>query len=138
MLLTEIFADSNGETHFRKIEVSFEVREFAPPSMPVQVSKEVTSTSSLFMIAPPGWDKEYHATPRKQLCVMLDGRLSVTATDGETIHMGPGDVLLVNDAASNGHLSQILGNESASFLFVGLEGDHSFGGSIHPGITVQA
>ena len=123
MLLTEIFADGDGQTHFRKIEIEFEMREFAPPSMPVQVSKEFSTTSSLFMMAPPGWDKEYHPTPRKQLCVMLSGALSVTATDGETIHMGPGDVLLVNDMASGGHLSQILSKEDASFLFVGLEGD---------------
>lgn len=124
MLLTEIFADEKGETHFRKIEIEFKKREFAPPSKPVQVSKEVSTTSALFMIAPPGWDKEYHPTPRKQLCVMLSGALSVTATDGKTIHMGPGDVLLVNDTACRGHLSQILGNENASFLFVGLEDGH--------------
>jgi hypothetical protein len=122
VLLTEIFADGDGETHFRKTGMEFEMRAFAPPSMPVQVSEEFPTTTSLFMMAPPGWDKEYHPTPRRQLCVMLTGALSVTATDGETIHMGPGDVLLVNDAASKGHLSRILGDENASFLFVGLEG----------------
>lgn len=123
MLLTEIFADGDGETHFRRTEMAFEMRAFAPPSMPVQVSEEFPTTSSLFMIAQPGWDREYHPTPRRQLCVMLSGALSVTATDGETIHMGPGNVLLVNDAASKGHLSQILGDEDASFLFVGLQDD---------------
>jgi uncharacterized cupin superfamily protein len=75
----------------------------------------------------PGWDKEFHATPRKQFCVMLKGKLSVSATDGETIQMGPGDVLLVNDAASKGHLSTIQGDENAAFMFVGFEGDFPIG-----------
>jgi uncharacterized cupin superfamily protein len=123
MRLTEIFADDEGETHFRVIEIHFEERAFAPPSMPVHVSAAVATTTSLFMIAPPDWDKEFHATPRKQFCVMLKGKLRVLATDGETIEMGPGDVLLVNDAASKGHLSTIQGSESAVFMFVGLEGD---------------
>lgn len=121
MQLTEIYADDRGETHFRKVEISLELREFAPPSMPVHVSEEMATTASRFMIAPPGWDKEYHPTPRRQLCVMLKGKLTVTATDGETIEMGPGGVLLVSDLACKGHLSQIIGDEDASFLFVGLE-----------------
>ena len=120
LLLTEIYADEQGETHFRKIEINFEIREFAPPSMPVNVSPEVPTTTCCFMIAPPGWDKDYHPTPRKQLCVMLEGKLTVTATDGDTFEMGRGGVLLVNDATSKGHLSQIQGDEDASFLFVGL------------------
>lgn len=78
------------------------------------------------MIAPPGWDKAFHATPRKQFCVMLRGRLKVSATDGETIDSCPGDVLLVNDAASKGHLSTIQGDESAAFMFVGFEGDMGY------------
>ena len=73
MRLTEIFADDQGETHFRVIEIDFEKRAFAPPSMPVQVSAAMPTTTALFMIAPPGWDKEFHATPRKQFCVMLKG-----------------------------------------------------------------
>ncbi len=121
MNVTEIFADDQGETHFRAVQIDFETRAFAPPSLPVQVSADIPSTTSLFMIAPPGWDKEYHATPRKQFCIMLRGKLKVEATDGESIEMGPGDVLLVNDAESKGHLSTIQGNQNAAFIFVGFE-----------------
>ena len=128
MQLTEIFADDQGETHFRTVEIDFETREFAPPSMPVRVSAAVPTTTSLFMIAPPGWDKEFHATPRKQFCVMLRGKLTVQATSGERIEMGPGDVLLVNDPDSKGHLSTIQDDEDAAFMFVGFDGDFPTGG----------
>jgi uncharacterized cupin superfamily protein len=122
MKVTEIFADDQGETHFRAVEIDFETRAFAPPSLPVKVSAEIPSTTSLFMIAPPGWDEEYHATPRKQFCIMLQGELRVEATDGQSIEMGPGDVLLVNDAESKGHLSTIQGSQNAEFMFVGVDG----------------
>lgn len=99
------------------------MRAFAPPSVPVRLSAAVPTTTSLFMIAPSGWNKEFHATPRKQFCVMLRGKLTVSATAGETIQMGPGNNLLVNDTASKGHLSTIRGNENAAFMFVRFEGD---------------
>ena len=121
MKVTEIFADDQGQTHFRAVEIDFETRAFAPPSLPVQVSAEIPSTTSLFMIAPPGWDEEYHATPRKQFCIMLQGELRVEATDGQCIEMGPGDILLVNDVDSQGHLSTIKGNQEAIFIFVGVD-----------------
>jgi uncharacterized cupin superfamily protein len=127
MKVTEIFADDQGETHFRAVEIDFETRAFAPPSLPVKVSAEIPSTTSLFMIAPPGWDKEYHATPRKQFCIMLQGKLNVEATDGQSIKMGPGDVLLVNDAESKGHLSTIQGDQNAVFIFVGFDGEFPLG-----------
>lgn len=127
MKVNEIFADDQGETHFRVVEIDFEQRAFAPPSLPVQVSAEIPSTTSLFMIAPPGWDEEYHATPRKQFCIMLRGKLKVEATDGQSIKMGPGDVLLVNDPESKGHLSTIQGNQDAAFMFVGFDCEFPLG-----------
>ena len=127
MELTEIFADERGETRFRKIVVDFVSREFAPPSMPVQVSSPLPTTTALFMIAPPGWDKEFHPTPRKQFCVMLRGKLTVEATSGEIIDMGPGDILVVNDPDSKGHLSTIQGSEDAAFMFVGFDGEFPVG-----------
>ncbi len=125
MELVEIYADAAGETHFRRTEIDFEVRDFAPPSQPIRVSAEMTSTSSLCLVAPPGWDKDFHPTPHKQLAVMLEGEVSVSATDGDTIDVRPGNVLLLNDKASKGHLTQVQGGRDASFLLIGLEDDGS-------------
>ena len=119
MDLLEIYADVNGETHFRRESVEFEPNHYAPPSPPLEISAETPVTTSLFLVAPPGWDDAFHATPRRQYAVLLDGELSVTASDGETVMMKAGDMVLLNDAGSKGHLSKVQSDQPARFLMVG-------------------
>ncbi len=123
MDLLEIYADENGETHFRKASVEFEANHYAPPSPPLEISAETPANTSLFLVAPPGWDDAFHATPRRQYAVLLEGEFSVTASDGETVMMKPGDMVLLNDAGSKGHLSRVQGDQPARFLMVGCPAD---------------
>jgi hypothetical protein len=110
-----------GETHFRTVATTFVSRDFAPPSPPIGASPEMKSTTTFVLRAPPGWDTMFHATPRKQLAVMLDGEASLMVSDGEVRQLRPGDTLLLNDAKSKGHLTQVRGPADAHFLMVGLE-----------------
>lgn len=121
MDLTEIYADDAGETHFRNTDIDLELRDFAPPSQPVRVSREMASTSSLFLAAPPGWDADFHPTPRRQLAVMLEGVATITASDGAVIDVGPGSIILLNDQDSKGHLTRVKGEKDAAFLLIGLD-----------------
>ena len=123
MELLEIYADEAGETHFRKTTVEFEMRDFAPPSQSLAVSKESPATTSLFLIAPPGWDEAYHATPRKQLVVVLEGEVRMTCTDGESVRHRTGDVTLLNDQNSKGHQTVVQGDREGRFLLLGLAED---------------
>ena len=125
MELIEIYGDSADETHMRRTAIDFEMREFAPPSQPLGVSAEMASTSSLFLTAPPGWDKNFHPTPRKQLAVVLDGHVCLTVSDGEAIALKPGDTFLLNYMASQGHLTRVQGEKDASFLFIVLDESRS-------------
>jgi len=118
--LLEIYADADGETHFRKTTVDFQERDFAPPSRPVRVSAEMPTGSSLFLVAPPGWNDDFHPTPRRQLAVLLDGTLTMTASDGETVTAEPGTAILLNDQDCKGHLTQVQGDRAATFLLVAL------------------
>lgn len=121
MEVLELYADGDGETHFRRVEVDFTMRDFAPPSLPIGISKETPVSTALFLSAPPGWDDSFHPTPRRQYAVALEGEASVTATDGETVRIRPGDVLLLNDANSKGHLTRVTGDRDARFMMIGLE-----------------
>jgi hypothetical protein len=121
MEVVEIYGDAAGETHLRPTTIEFEIRNFAPPSQPVRVSAEIPSLSSVFVVAPPGWDREFHPTPRKQLAVLLDGRIRISVTDGDTIEIKAGGTFLLNDMASKGHLTEVQGEQDASFLLVVLE-----------------
>ena len=119
MDLLEIYGDERGETHFRKTSVEFELRDFAPPSAPIGISAEMPATTSLFLTAPPGWDDAFHPSPRRQLAILLDGVLSVRVTDGESIMMKPGEIVLLNDQDTKGHLSKVQGDRPVHFLLVG-------------------
>ncbi len=123
MDLLEIYADDDGETHFRKGSVELEANHYAPPSSPLEISAETPANTSLFLVAPPGWDDAFHATPRRQYAVLLEGELSVTVSDGESVTMKPGDMVLLNDAGSKGHLSRVQGDRPARFLMVGCPAD---------------
>ena len=119
MQITEIYSDADRETHFRNVDVELTLRDYAPPSAPVGISADVPVTSALFLEAPPGWDKSFHATPRLQCAILLSGRVTVTVSDGSTMNVAPGSAILLNDADSKGHLTQVQGNTPARFLLVG-------------------
>lgn len=78
------------------------------------------TTTCVFLVAPPGWDPAFHPSPRRQRAVLLSGRATITATDGETITIAAGDILLLNDQGSRGHLTMVQGDQDARFLLVGL------------------
>lgn len=120
MQIHEIYADEAGETHFRRKTIDVELRDFAPPSAPVSVSVETPMTTGVFLIAPPGWDRAFHPSPRPQYAVMLEGRATVTVSDGDVLEARPGDVFFLNDQDSKGHLTQVQGDDHAAFLLIGL------------------
>lgn len=121
MQITEIYADGAGETHIRDLPVNLTPRDYAPPSAPMGVSPEVAMTTGVILELPPGWDPNFHATPRRQWAVMLRGRLNVTTTDGATADFGPGDMLFLNDENSRGHRSLVQGGKTVALFLVGLE-----------------
>lgn len=121
MELPELYADAAGETHFRLTTVAFESRDFSPPSPPIRVAADLKPSVAVFLEAPPGWDKVFHATPRKQLAAVLTGELTVTASDGETRRFGPGSCFVLNDAGdTRGHLTQVQGTTQVHALMVAI------------------
>ena len=121
MELLELYADAAGETHFRITTVDFESRDFSPPSPPIGVTADLKPAAAVFLEAPPGWDKVFHATPRKQIAMVLAGELTVTASDGETRRFGPGGCFILNDAGdTKGHLTQVQGTANVHALMVAI------------------
>jgi hypothetical protein len=100
--------------------VTFELRDFSPPSPAIGVTVDLEPTAAVFLSAPPGWDKIFHPTPKKQLAVVLVGELTVAATDGEVQRFGPGGCFVLNDVGSKGHLTQVQGNTTVHALMVAI------------------
>ena len=111
MKYTKVFADEEGETHFKDVDVELEPYEFAPPIPPVNISSYNSATRYGFWVFPSGWFGDWHTAPRKQIFFVLSGESEAQVSDGEVRRFSPGSVLLVEDTWGKGHLSRITSSE---------------------------
>ena len=76
---------------------------------------------------PAGFDQGLHATPRRQLVVILEGQVEVETGDGQKQVFRTGDMLLADDVGSLGHRTRTLGG-SVRALYLQLPAEVEFAG----------
>ena len=106
MRIHNIYADEQGESHFRDIEV-----EWAEEGPDGTTSKRFPATGIIFRFTPGTWRFDWHTATRRQYVVNLDGPNQITASDGETRIIGTGEVILIEDTHGRGHLSQAVNGQ---------------------------
>ena len=85
------------------------------PSRPVSVRVEMLvkalslATSSVAIPAP------------RQYVISLAGGISITASDGETRHIGAGEIVLVEDTTGKGHITRSSGDKPRHTIFVPID-----------------
>jgi hypothetical protein len=65
----------------------------------------------LFLRLRAGWDEPIHPTPVIQTLICLRGAVRVTASDGDTREIGPGDVWRMADTHGKGHHTAVISAE---------------------------
>ena len=115
MRIHNLYTDANGESHFRDIEI-----EWAEERRGSKLSKRLPATGIIFRETVAEYDLDWHPAPRRQYIVNLDAGVRLTASDGESRIIGPGEVILVEDTTGKGHLSKGLGQMRHS-LFIPVE-----------------
>jgi hypothetical protein len=105
MLITRIYADDHGDSHFDAMEI-----EFTPPS-PLRSSSTIPAAGFEFLTAPVGFASPPHAAPSRQFVIPLLGALRVEASDGESREFAPGSVLLLKDTTGAGHRTIVTSTE---------------------------
>lgn len=110
MKYTKIFADEEGETHFKAVEIELKSVDFAPPAPPINLSSYNPATRYAFCIFPSGWFGDWHPTPRRQVFFILSGEGELQVSDGEVMRIGPGSIILVEDTTGKGHVSRVVGS----------------------------
>jgi hypothetical protein len=103
-----VFTDAKGETHFADEVLTFELIDFAPPAPPISVSALFDADNVTFISSPAGWYGHWHAAPRRQFILVLEGELEVEVSDGEARRFGPGSICLVEDTTGKGHISRVV------------------------------
>ena len=119
---TRLYCTPDNESHFETVAVDLAKVDAAPPAPPIFV-KANSASRTTFAGFEPGWGthdlraRKFHPAPSAQFVVYLQGVMSITATDGETRHFGPGDVLRVEDTAPcRGHISVV--SDKTSFTMI--------------------
>ena len=106
---TCIYADSDGESHFKDVEIEFQEIDFAPPAMPLGVSSFIPAAECGFVNLSPGWYGDLHPAPQRQFVFHLAGQIETQTSDGETRTFKHGDILLMEDTTGKGHISRVIG-----------------------------
>jgi quercetin dioxygenase-like cupin family protein len=113
-----IFSDESGESHFEEVDVAVVESDFAPPAPPLLIADRLDAKSLILCTMPKGWHGVAHPTPARQYFFMLSGLLEVSVSDGETRHVRPGAIVLLEDTSGKGHVTKAIGDTEARCAFV--------------------
>ena len=113
MRVHNLYADANGESHFRDIEI-----EWAAEGPAGKTSERLPASGIIFRRTEADYDLDWHPAPRRQYIINLDGGVRITASDGESRVIGAGEVILVEDTTGKGHLSKSIENKLRHSMFV--------------------
>jgi hypothetical protein len=116
MRIHNLYADENGESHFRDIEI-----EWASEGPGGKLSKRLPATGIIFRQTGESYDFDWHKAPRRQYIVNLDAGVEITASDGEKRIIGAGEVILVEDVTGKGHISKAVSNKIRHSIFIPIE-----------------
>ena len=103
MKFHKLFCDPDGESHWVDVDVTLTERRFAPPAEKIEISDPEPVRNMMFLRLKAGWNEPVHPTPVTQKLVCLQGAVKVTASDGDTREIGPGDVWHMEDKSGKGH-----------------------------------
>ena len=121
MKYVTLYTDKDGDSHFKDVEVEFEIVNFTPPAPPVGLSGFIPATQFVFVKTPSGWYGDWHPAPKRQFFCCLTGEVIVTASDGEIRIFRTGDVFLLEDTTGKGHKSKCTSKEDFTAAIVQLD-----------------
>jgi len=113
MKVHNIYADADGETHFRDVDVAW-----AHEGLGGRMSERLPATGVIFRETGGDYALDWHNAPRRQYIVNLDAAVEITVSDGEVRVIGPGEVILAEDVSGKGHLSRAVSGQVRRSLFI--------------------
>ncbi len=91
----------DGDSHFETISYEFTERD-GTRTVPIPVE------SLAFYQRLEGSAIGFHVPPRRQFMLYLTARVELGFSDGTSVEMEPGDVLLAEDLGGKGHTSRVI------------------------------
>jgi hypothetical protein len=116
MRIHHLYEDEYGESHFKDLDV-----EWVGESHGSKLSAWYPASGLRFRQTPEDHDREFHPGPRRQFIINLDAGARITASDGESRIIGPGEIMLVEDLTGKGHLAQAVNGQVRNTVSIALE-----------------
>jgi hypothetical protein len=112
-----LFTGSDGRSHFEDRDVAVTLSEFGATTAPLSaLSVSLRDTEGGPTVV------GFRPAPRRQLVILLQGKVEYSCGDGSRRVMCPGDVLLATDTDGEGHAATVLENPRLQ-VFVPLSSD---------------
>ena len=116
MRIHNLYADEDGESHFRDIEV-----EWVAERRSSKLSEVFIASGIEFRETSGDYDLDWHPAPRCQYVINLDAGVQISASDGESRLIGAGEVILVEDTEGRGHRSKSVDGQLRHSIFVPID-----------------
>src|SRR5262245_44823821 len=123
-----LYADSDGETHLREIElppIQGPGEEGVNQVEMLSVPATGLGIASLRQRSP---GDHLHPAPKRRFLVMMRGEHVITTTTGESVRLVPGDCIFVDDVGSKGHYSEDTGTETMAIASIEVPDDWQYQG----------
>jgi hypothetical protein len=112
MMVTHVFADSRGESHFADVEIPLMLIPIAAHLPPMRASPSVASIHTRFVVVPPAViARDWHPAPARQFVLLLKGELEAEVSDGERRAFTQGSIVFLEDTWGKGHKDHAVNDE---------------------------
>lgn len=121
--IVKVFSTEDGVSRFASETVRLKsgAGQFQEDS--TMMSPAESCKRYFFVKLPAGFSDEQAFAGRRQLCVLLSGRVEIGTPDGEAIGFGAGETVMLEDteATAPGRSVKVVGDEPALILTVQLD-----------------
>ena len=112
-----LYTGDDGRSHIEDTEPSFVASLELTGAME---AAPLRAASIIFRRSPAGHFQDFHIAPRRQYTITLSGEMEIGTGDGTLRRFGPGDVLLAEDLAGEGHTTRVVSSEPRFYAIVPL------------------
>ena len=112
-LLTRLYSDTNGDSHFEDMAVPMKEKGEIGA-----LSEALPAKAIIFREVEPSYDYDFHTAPQKQYIILLEGEIQIETSLGEIRKFNAGDILLVEDTTGKGHRTKNLRSEKRRSIFI--------------------
>lgn len=115
MIITRLYNDEKGESHFTDIEV-----ELFDSGNIGKLSEKFHVNEIIFRETSGDYYYDFHNAPQRQFIILLEGEIQIETSLGEVRNFKAGEVLLVEDTEGKGHKTKSVDGKLRRSIFVTL------------------